>query len=246
LTPNVVEIAPSSAGQTCHADADCAFALRCVAQACANVAPPAPTLLVLEGWHFFLGLVTMGGPGIAVASPNFYPKSESIGGAFVGALRGGVLHDLDEIGIEFSPGWFVLGTDLTTTRAVGRGYANSGDPVFQLNGTYRHLVSLRHGGSAPHVYWPIGGGVGFLYETNSQTTLFQARADLVGLAFHGHHLLVDLQLPSVRYAVGQAFVDAPTGTESKRCMVRGIVEPCALSTTQAFIWFFGVNLSYVF
>lgn len=207
-------------GETCRARSDCSAGLACIDEVCAD--PNARRRsdddgeswmhFDLHGAHPFVGLAWMGGPVTGMTTGRLSTSPQRADAGFLFALRGGVIFDNQELAIELSPM-----TDWVTTN--GRG------PVFQVNGTYGYYAAI-HDSGAFSVYWPLRIGVGMLAGGDNSAGLvyFQAIADLVGPAFRIGHVIIDLRLPSFRYAV--------TGSNG----LQGHI----------FSWELGASASYVF
>jgi hypothetical protein len=99
-------------------------------------------------------------------------------------------------------------------------------PAFEVTGSYAYFIPLYRGDSVK-VYWPLRIGVGFMAAPGNNLNglaFFQPRADIIGAAIQVGHVIIDMHLPSFRYAV----------TDS------GGTQLHLLS------WIFGASLSYVF
>jgi hypothetical protein len=141
-------------------------------------------------------------------------------GTVLFAFRAGLLIGRHELALEIAP--FTDFWDF---------YVEPG-PAFEANATYGYLFPLvtKHGAT---VSWPLRFGVGVLAgggNTNANA-FFELRADLLGLTLQTRHMLIDLHLPSVRYAVTNGYVAGVA--------VDGV-------TTQYLSFFFGSSVSYLF
>jgi hypothetical protein len=190
-------------GESCGATADCGEQLRCIQNICGGPQPgqaakPAPTEAeaeaeedsgasidewiahpMWEGIGGFVGLNVLGGVGWA--APLSGGASYDVEGAFLFGLRGGLLINRIELGLEFSPVTYLP-------------YPKDGaEPHLQLNGTFGYHVPL-----SDQLTWPIRVGVGVV-AVNTEDPLFQARADLLGLSIGYGHLLIDTHFPSFRF-----------------------------------------------
>lgn len=137
--------------------------------------------------HGFVGGALLGGPAIAAGSGSGL-RGSGFGSAFgsiLFALRGGVIIDRHELTLEVSPMTFAFGGNLV--------------PAFQVNGAYGYLIPLSTSGS-PAIYWPLRLGIGLLTDLPTPRWAVQARADFLGIALRFDQFLLDLHLPSVRYA----------------------------------------------
>jgi hypothetical protein len=168
----------------------------------------------LEGLHVFAGLTVMGGPMLALIQSGGFSGSNAFG-TFLFAMRAGVLVDHHEIALEISP---------MTLFYPGSAFG----PSLQLNGTYAHYVPLFESDQLS-IYWPLRAGVGLFAVNTGNSVFFQARADLAGVAFDFSHVLIELHLPSFRYAVSTGGSGFSAGV-----------------SLHMFHWDFGGSLSYVF
>jgi hypothetical protein len=131
----------------------------------------------LEGIRPHIGLIFGGGP--SHTDETRFPTV----GSLLFALKGGVLIDRLEVGLEFSPATFVLSFDPDF-------------PSVQLNGYGGYHIPIYEAFS-----WPLRLGVGFTTPTfrgEAGDTVFEARADLVGLSVFIDPMLLDIYLPSFR------------------------------------------------
>lgn len=224
--------------------------------------PPAPERPVkkrppftLKGVHAFGGLVMMLGGGFSGRSPGSHGVADQWGGGgaeFLFGFRGGVLVDQHEVAVELSPGTYAMESHIYARETPACGaisyYYNrcSGGPVFQLNGTYRHLFRL-HGSGSTEVFWPLGAGIGLAKETSSELVYFQARADVLGVTIRTDRLVIDLYFPSFRYGVTHAMmaVDDPSWI-APHCRTGGNAVACTSTTAHMLSWLVGVGASYVF
>lgn len=212
-------------GESCRARSDCSEGLVCLRSECADAnarltkasgdAGDEWLRFDLHGAHPFVGLAWLGGPAWAtVSSPLGTINDPSVQSSFLFALRGGAIFDNQELAVELSPMTYF---PYSAARPNG--------PAFQINGTYGYYAPL-YDSAAVSVYWPVRVGAGIFAGGDNTLGLvyFQAIGDLVGPAIRVGHLLVDLRLPSFRYAV--------TSRSSR--------------TTHIFSWDLGASLSYVF
>jgi len=171
----------------------------------------------LDGPHPFVGLVGLGGPsfvGVRFLGAESITWSDGPLGAGLFAVRGGVYLDRHELALEVSPG------TLFWTEGLN-------GPAVQVIATYAQLVTL-HEGADVSIYWPLRIGPGFFTGNTGDNWFLVVRADLLGIALRVGHLVVDLHLPSFRYAVRPAD--------------REVV----LRDAHVFHWLAGVSASYAF
>jgi hypothetical protein len=185
-------------GTTCAASTDCGGELRCIDNECVNPLTMGSKKkkkkggrddedededgessaekwlsFELEGAHPFVGMTWLGGPAYIL------DPIDDVSGTFFFALRGGVMLDKLELGIEFSP-----------MTALYEGTTH-----LQFNGFVGYYIPI-----ADNIYWPIRGGVGMVaVDLPADRVWLQVRADLVGVAFQVGHVIIDLNLPSFRF-----------------------------------------------
>lgn len=123
-----------------------------------------------EGFQPHAGLVIGGGPSTVVDGGT--------SGGFLFALKGGVLIDRIELGLELSPMTFLP-------------IADFGGVVLQMNAYAGYHIPIYENFS-----WPLRGGIGFTAVNNFDT--FQARFDLVGISAVFGPVLLDVHAPSIR------------------------------------------------
>jgi hypothetical protein len=103
-------------------------------------------------------------------------------GGLLFALKGGILYDRIEAGIELSPV-----TQLLT-------FETGQEPNFQFNAYGGYHIPI----TGPFS-WPLRGGVGMAHILGAGgATLFEARLDLIGASMHLGPVLLDVHLPSWR------------------------------------------------
>lgn len=136
-----------------------------------------------EGIQPHVGMALGGGPTVAVSGRG----SGTVGG-FLFALKGGVLIDRIELGLEFSPVTFLPAAELPDY------------PVLQMNAYAGYHIPVYENFS-----WPLRGGLGFS-AVNSPAAL-ELRFDLIGISALFGPVLLDLYLPSFR-----VFTDFDSGT----------------------------------
>lgn len=187
-------------GASCTARADCGGELMCINSVCVppGAAPNAPATTAaaqlaapsadapdeawthsgregFDGVHPHGGLMLGGGPTVGIG----FGGSATVGG-FLFALKGGVLIDRIELGLEFSPVTFLP-------------YTGTGaQPVLQMNA---------YGGYHIPVYgpisWPLRAGIGFA-AVNLPSAALEARFDLIGISALFGPVLLDVYLPTFR------------------------------------------------
>lgn len=228
-------------GQACSATADCGGELKCIAKKCTSGSQPVYTDVdddrkgrrhggggggggveewldfKLEGVHPFAGLTWGGGFETAGLTGNSGSGGfNSFDGNFLFALQGGVFIDKHELKLELAPFTYLLDAK---TNAFARG------AVFELSGSYAYYIPL-YDSPTLKAYWPLRIGLGFVAGADNTAGLvyFQPSADVVGVALQIGHIMLDMHLPSFRYAVTD----------------RGGAQLSWLS------WTFGLSASYVF
>lgn len=197
------------------------FIPRAEAQSAAGAPDAAPHKDLGTGIRPFLGVTLSGGHALAANVTG-----ERFGGAGFFALRGGIFWGLDEIALDVSPF-----TDLyfLPNSACSRCF-DTGPPLgFQAGASYGHMTRLYRSDTlladTVSLFWPARVGLGLVADTQGNV-FFNGHVDVVGLAIGYGHVVVDLLLPSLRFAeVAGNYVGSPT----------------ALLTA-----LYGVDLSYVF
>lgn len=189
-------------GQSCAATSDCGVELRCVERTCTSATSARGSRgldfdtndwmkFKLEGTHPFFGLTFAGGFMTKGITGNFAGAVKSFDffdGAFLFALHGGVFIDKEQLELEISPFTYVWD-----------GKANG--PIFQMTANYAHFFQL-YDSNDLRIYWPIRIGLGMSAGDNILgLATFQPRADLIGVALQVGHAIIDLHLPTFRYAV---------------------------------------------
>ncbi len=119
-----------------------------------------------------------------------------VDGAFLFALRGGVLLGRSEIALEVAPY-----TDLWDA------YAATG-PAFEANASYAYLLPLAKSPIA-ELTWPFRVGIGVLAggPNTFNDVFFEARVDVIGVSLRVGHVIAELHAPSFRYALTNGHVD---------------------------------------
>ena len=191
-------------GESCRARSDCRAGLRCVNQVCTDNAAATPSKAGSDDWmkfnpldgnvHPFAGIVLAGGFDTGGVTGNFSAffnnNFKTFDGSFLFALNGGAFFGNHQLSFEIAPVTFVYD-----------GKANG--PVFEMVASYAYFIPLTESGDI-HVYWPIRVGVGMAAGPDNNAfgfAFFQARADLIGAAIQIGHAIIDLHLPSFRYAI---------------------------------------------
>jgi hypothetical protein len=171
-------------GQACQADTDCGTRLACIDAVCAVRPKPSGGAEAerpskgLEGTRAHLGVMLGGGP--THTDRTFL----GVEGSLLFSIKGGVLLDRSELGLEFSPASFVLAFDPDV-------------PLVQLNAYVGYHIPL-----AGPVSWPMRFGAGFSHfapaSGRSDDITLEGRADLVGASILVDPILIDIFLPSFR------------------------------------------------
>jgi hypothetical protein len=197
-------------GQTCGATSDCGL-LRCIQNKCTSASAAAaaqtnaskPSGSSTDDWmkfnpldgnaHPYVGITLAGGFDIGGVTGNFagfFNNFKVVDGEFLFALNGGLYIGNHQLSFEIAPVTYVYD-----------GKANG--PIFEMVASYAYFVPLTEFGDV-HVYWPFRFGVGMLAGPDVNIfglAYLQARADLIGVAFQIGHAVIDLHLPSFRYAI---------------------------------------------
>ncbi len=137
---------------------------------------------LIDGWPGFdglrphVGMVMMGGPNIGVGGGG-----SATTGAFLFALKGGILIDRLELGLELSPVTFLP-------------IASAPDfPAFQTNVNVGYHIPITSG-----ISYPLRGGIGVAAFTAGGNPAAEFRADVVGVSAMVGPALIELNLPSLR------------------------------------------------
>ncbi len=187
-----VRTAVGGAGESCEARSDCEEGLRCVEHVCLapGQTPPGKKLPKPEpeepsapargfdGLRGHLGLMLGGGP------THTEITTRGTEGSLLFSLKGGVLIDRAELGLEFSPASFVLafGPDI---------------PMVQMNAYFGYHIEV-----VEPVSWPLRFGVGFSHFApaggRSDDVTLEGRLDLLGVSVLLDPILLDVYAPSFR------------------------------------------------
>lgn len=217
-------------GQACGATSDCGGELRCIANKCTS--PNATTSshagstdAATSDWmkfnptdgnmHPYVGVTIAGGFMTGGFSGNLLSGGfNTFRGGFLLALNGGVYIGNHQLSFEISP--------VTYWPSL----ASPPGPAFEMSANYAYMFPLMESGDL-RVFWPIRIGLGMAAGPDSNLlglAFFQARLDVIGPAFQIGHVVVDLHLPTFRYAITDK------------------------SGTQAHLldWLFGASIGYVF
>jgi hypothetical protein len=201
-------------GQQCGATSECGGELRCIANKCTS-----PTATQNGGgasssgsngpaassddWmkfnpfdgnvHPYAGVTIAGGFMTVGASGNtpFTGGFNTFRGAFLLALNGGIYMGQHQLSFEISPVtyWPTL--------------ASPPGPAFEMSANYAYMIPLTESGNM-RVFWPIRFGIGMAAGPDLNLlglAWFQMRADLIGAAIQVGHVVIDLHLPTFRYAI---------------------------------------------
>lgn len=191
-------------GQQCGATSDCGGELRCINNTCTTPGAAKKSSSAGSGdasmdeWmkfnpldgnlHPFVGLTGAGGFGTTGLSGSFLSGGfNTFDGTAMFALNGGLYMGQHELSLELAPVTYVW----DAKAAPG--------PVFDVTANYAYLIPL-----ADHVYWPIRFGLGMFAGPGNNLgglAFFEIRADLIGAAIQIGHMVIDLHLPSFRYAI---------------------------------------------
>jgi len=137
---------------------------------------------MVAGWKGFdglrphVGMVLEGGPDIAAGDGG-----SGTTGAFLFALKGGILLDRVELGLDLSPVTWLPIADAPSL------------PGFQANVYGGYHIPITGG-----ISYPIRGGLGIGALTAGGSPLMEIRADLVGVSAMVGPVLLELNAPSVR------------------------------------------------
>ncbi len=203
------------AGESCTARSDCQDGLKCVAQTCQTEAAVSAggsgssgsggsangsggggssngggsagggggDMLAdeLEGMRAHLGIIFGGGPS------HLDDPADFVEGSLLFALKGGILIDRFEVGLEFAPATYVI-------------TFNPDLPSVHLNAYAGYHIPLYKS-----VSWPLRLGIGFTtptFDGEAGDTLLALRADLIGVSvLLADQFLLDVHLPSWRINV---------------------------------------------
>lgn len=131
----------------------------------------------LEGVHAFVGL--SGGAG--VSGHWVYDQTFDTDRAGLFAIRGGVMFDAVELALELAPKTFWSVADRPG--------------MLTFNVSIGGLPALGHG-----VHWPLRFGLGVTVpDWPGADPWIMARVDLIGIAYRIGHVVIELNLPSVRF-----------------------------------------------
>jgi hypothetical protein len=103
--------------------------------------------------------------------------------SFLFGLRFGLYLERLELAVEVSPMTYVALADTI------------GKPHLQVNGTIGGLIPL-----GDRFSFPLRLGAGFVTVNTNDLVLFQTRIDLLGLAIQVDHAVIEIDLPSFRFA----------------------------------------------
>lgn len=199
------EVEGGGAGESCRARSDCAEGLKCVGQVCRDPSDPGGgsgddggdgsasgggsggggDLLdgELEGMRAHMGIIFGGGP------THLDDPADIVRGSLLFSLKGGILLDRVELGLEFAPATYVINFDPDLPSVHLIGYGGYHIPVFKS------------------ISWPLRLGIGltqptFRGETRGLDALLALRADLIGISvLLADQFLIDAHLPSWRINV---------------------------------------------
>lgn len=135
----------------------------------------------LEGLRAHMGIIFGGGPSHLDDPPDI------VQGSLLFALKGGILIDRFEVGLEFAPATYVISF-------------NPDLPSVHLNAYGGYHIPLYKS-----ISWPLRLGIGFTTPTfngEAGDTLLALRADLIGVSvLLADQFLLDVHLPSWRINV---------------------------------------------
>lgn len=185
-------------GESCRARSDCSSGLKCIDETCRRASADdddddgdGGDMLDSEfgDMRVHLGLMFGGGP-----THTDRANGDAIG-SLLFALKGGILIDRVELGIEFAPATFVIAFNPDLPSVELNGYGGYHIPVYKS------------------ISWPLRLGIGFTtvtFDNNVLDTLFEVRADLIGASVLLDPFLIDIYLPSWR--INTDFEDGATFT----------------------------------
>jgi hypothetical protein len=137
----------------------------------------------LEGLRAHMGIIFGGGPS------HLDDPADIVQGSLLFSLKGGILIDRIELGLEFAPATYVINFDPDLPSVHLIGYGGYHIPVFKS------------------ISWPLRLGIGltqptFRGETRGLDALLALRADLIGVSvLLADQFLIDAHLPSWRINV---------------------------------------------
>jgi hypothetical protein len=196
-------------GQQCGATSECGGELRCIENKCTSAAHASSSpsssgaSASTDDWmkfnptdgnmHPYVGITIAGGFMTAGISGNtvFTGGFNTFRGGFLLALNGGVYLGNHQLSFEIAPVtyWPTL--------------ASPPGPSFEMSANYAYMIPLTESGDL-RVFWPIRFGIGMAAGPDLNLlglAWFQARLDLIGAAFQIGHVVIDLHLPTFRYAI---------------------------------------------
>ncbi len=136
---------------------------------------------VLAEWKGFEGVRPHFGGSIA-GGPFIESASGASAGSFQFALKGGLLLDHAEIGVEVAPFTWVPVLDFIE------------EPGFQANVYGGYYIPITHG-----ITYPLHGGLGVAaIISGAHTPLGELRLDVLGVAAMVGPVLLELNMPSLR------------------------------------------------
>lgn len=135
----------------------------------------------LEGLRAHMGIIFGGGPS------HLDDPADFVQGSLLFALKGGILIDRFEIGLEFAPATYVISFRPDVPSVHLNAYAGYHIPLYQS------------------ISWPLRLGIGFTtptFDGEALDTLLALRADLIGVSvLLADQFLLDVHLPSWRINV---------------------------------------------
>jgi hypothetical protein len=180
----------SACNPPCAGSEICTAALQCIPDPGAEGAeePEADRERHLVGVRGFAGIVVGGGFSMHTfrTGPNEL-QDPTTWGAFLFALRGGLLLNQLELGLELAPGTYapVIGDSSPAL--------DNDKWLTSFTGTVGY-----HVGVSRSVYWPLRIGAGLM--AGNDHTDFQGRLELLNLSIKTKYVLIDFSFPSIRYA----------------------------------------------
>ncbi len=191
-------------GETCGATSDCGTELKCINSKCTSPGGAHPAHagggdVGSSEWmkftptdgaiHPYVGITVGGGFDTGGVSGFVGGGFNTFDGAFLFALEGGIVMGNHQLSLEISPFTYIVD---------GKGNG----PVFEALASYAYLIPLTTMGDL-HFFWPIRFGAGILAggDNSGDLAYFQMRADVLGVALHAGHAMVEFHLPTFRFAL---------------------------------------------
>jgi hypothetical protein len=140
----------------------------------AEIPPEEEEVDRFEGVRPFVGATLASGPSAShIALGNY-----KIFWGMLFSLRGGVLLDRTELGVEVAPVTYL--------------------PLFSRPSLAADAYVGHHFMLGQSISWPLRAGLGIVTVNTNGAVWLHGRVDVVGLSFRSEHALVDVNVPSFR------------------------------------------------